>query len=724
MSDDQTAGGDRPAEGIPSGESAPAGEGGSSADKDEPTGASASPGPKDGDNTAQQQTTTEGEKSLNYESHASEIRIDFAAGGTYRDVAGVINNHYYTSGAWRGTSAGRVSVTKLERVFAFYVEAPSDQGLRKALRAHHVAILRGAAGTGRGESALIALDELTGRAREISRVITLNEAGGLEAVLGQLQPECGHILDTSETAWADTIGEVQINQAREALGDHGFLIIVADSDNIQPISGHVIEHAHPDLEQVAVFHLAVRLAGEESSSPRALADSREQARAVIAEAGAYAPTRQWYEEITGSAITSPSEAVVFAEAIWDWHVRRTGEPTAVPRVEEFRFRRYYEQARTQLRHRGGMSSPVSQAYMISAAVLDGLALNEVAEGATELSRRFAQVESSSQEIFVQPLARWIRPAEIKVLGTGNGVVVRMPSRGLARSIVEAAWREYDRVRVPMLDWLLALCEEHPDERVRARAVQTLAYIAADDYKVIKKRVLEKWAESRLPERHVTASWLLEAMVRDGASSASVLKLLRSWSRGSDYRKKAIALRAYGTSIAQEAPRDAIAAVRFSADMHQFSYLPELALREMYRLGMVAEVMAELVSWPRGLPVARRRAGRALVRIAYIRGDPQDSPRGSYHLLWLLSHNPDHVGASLTQIAWLWQLACLDEQSAKDAWRVLCDWAASCAGDPGMSRTFITLADEFEKTAQDAALRDRIGIYRRWWGRHLTGEIRK
>jgi hypothetical protein len=719
MTDGQAVGGDQSSEEIPAGESAHSVEDGSPAEKGKSAGSDAQ---ADG-NTTEQQTTTAREEALNYESHASEIRIDFATGGTYRDVAGVINNHYYTSGTLRGTSVGRVRVTKLEQVLAAHVETPSDEGLRSRLQAQHVVILLGAAGTGRGESALVALDELTGQSREVSRVVMLDAAGGLRAALGQFQPEHGHVLDASEAAWADTISEAQINQAREVLGDHGFLVIVADSDNMQ-IPGHVVEHAHPDLEQVAAFQLAVRLVGGESPDPRTLADARGRAHAIIAEARADAGTRQWHEEITGPTIVSPSEAVMFADAIWDWHGSKTGDSSAIPRVEKFRFRRYYDEARTQLRHRGGMSSPVSQAYMISAAVLDGLALNEVVEGATELSRRFAQVESSNREIFVQPLARWIRPAEIEVLGIGKGTVVRMPSRGLARSIVEAAWREYDCVRAPMLDWLLALCEEHPDELVRVRAVQTLAYIATDDYKVIEKKVLERWAESRSPERHVTASWLLEAIVRDGASSKSVLRLLRNWSRESDYKKRAIALRAYGTSIAQEASGDAIAAVRFSADMNQFSYLPELALREMYRLGMVTEVMAELTSWPRSLPAARRRASRALVRIAYIRGNLQDGSEGSYHLLWLLSHDPDQVGASLTQITRLWQSACLDEQSAKDAWRVLCDWASSCAGDAEMSRTFITLADEFEKTAQDAKLRSRIGMYRRWWDRHLTEETRK
>lgn len=721
MSDDQTPGEKPPAKGIPIDGSPPADESGSPADKVKPVGADT----QSYGSTSENRTTTKQEEALNYESHASEIRIDFPAGGSFRDVAGVVNHHYYAPGARRETSAGRVRIAELERVLAVHVDTPSDHRLRDALQEHHVAILLGTAGTGRGESALAALDELTGRPRKSSRVIMLDAAAGPRAALGPFQPECGYVLDASETAWAETIGDVQINQARDALGDRGFLIIVADSDNMQSISGPVVSHAHPDLQEVAVFHLAARLAGEGSTGLSMLIDAREQARILIAEADMDVRTREWHEEITGPAIASPSEAVLFAEAIWEWRDRSKGNSTASPRVEEFRFRRYYEQARTLLRHRGGMASPVSQAYMISAAVLDGLALNEVVESATELSARFAKVESLRQEIFVQPLARWIRPAEIEALGTGRGTVVRMPSRGLARSVVEAAWREYDRVRAPMLEWLLALCEEHPDERVRVRAVQTLACIAADDYKVIEKRVLEIWAESRSPEHHVAAAWLLEAIVRDGASSANVLRLLRGWSRESDYRKRAIALRAYGTSIAQAAPRDAIAAVHFSADMDPFSYLPELALREMYRLGMVTEVMTELASWPRGLPTARRRAGRALVRVAYVQGDAQDGGSGgSYHLLQLLSQDPDRVGASLTQIAWLWQLACLDEQSAKDAWRVLCDWAASCAGDSQMRRTFIMLANEFEKTAKDAGLRDRIGVYRRWWDRHLTEEIRK
>jgi hypothetical protein len=252
-------------------------------------------------------------------------------------------------------------------------------------------------------------------------------------------------------------------------------------------------------------------------------------------------------------------------------------------------------------------------------------------------------------------------------------------------------------------------------------VQALARIAADDYDLIRKKVLDRWAESRSAESHVAAAWLLEAIVQDGSSTQKVLKLLRDWSRQPGYGERRIALRAYGTSIARRAPRDAIAGVRLSANMTMFSVLPELALREMYWFGLTAEVMAELATWPRGHPAARQRAGRALVRIAYIRGNGEDCPEEKYDLLWRLAHAPGQAGASLSQIARVWQVACLDDKSKKDAWRVLCDWAESRADDPRMSATFTELAAEMEKTAHDLLLRERIGRYRQWWDRNLVRE---
>ena len=84
---------------------------------------------------------------------------------------------------------------------------------------------------------------------------------------------------------------------------------------------------------------------------------------------------------------------------------------------DFRGRRRYQQAADLLRRRGdGTDSPLRQSYAIAAAVLDGLAVSEVIEGAGRLSALLAEVEHPGapghREIFAQPLARWLRHVEL------------------------------------------------------------------------------------------------------------------------------------------------------------------------------------------------------------------------------------------------------------------------------------------------------------------------
>jgi len=561
----------------------------------------------------------------------------------------------------------------------------------------------------------------------------IDGASGLAGALDQVEAGCGHLLDGSETAWAETITKAQFNRAREALGESGFLVILVGADSAA-LAGPVVDHVVPQLDRVAAFHLAARLIGDDQASRERLLEGRAQARAIIDEAcKADDATSSWLKELTSTITAGPAEAVLFSAAIWDWRRRKSANPASVPRVTEFRSQHRYEQAAGLLRRHDSTDSPLRQAYALSAAVLDGLALNEVIDGAARLSALLAEVEHPGEpgqrEIFAQPLARWLRHVEMAASdsepGDRGGIVVKMPSRELARTVIELSWREYDAARVPMLSWLKILCAQHRDDRVRIRAVQALAFIAAHDFALIKERVLDEWSsrDSR-PVEQLAASWLLEAMVLDGTSADKVQDLLRRWSRSPDHNKRGVAVRAYGTAIAPKASEDAIQGVRISAALPGLGALPELALSEMYWLRLTREVTAELMLWMHGFPAMRERAGRVLVRISQTRRITTGEPDGPFDLLWLLTHAPDEVGASLTQLAELWLVACSHVSSRSYAWRMLGRWAQSCREYPDLSRTFARLTDEFEKAADDGDLRDRLRVYRRWWNSYLDEETQK
>ena len=266
---------------------------------------------------------------------------------------------------------------------------------------------------------------------------------------------------------------------------------------------------------------------------------------------------------------------------------------------------------------------------------------------------------------------------------------------------------------------MSLCEGHPNDQVRVRASQALAVIARHDYALIKERVLEPWSTSFRPIEHQAAAWLLEAMVLGDTVAEKVQDLLRRWSRSGDRRKRALAVRAYGTAVALSEPVDAIRACGSPPSTRGWARCPSSRMCEMYRLGLTREVMTELLLWMRGFPAMRERSGRVLVRVSRVRTGRRLA--GPYDLLWRLAHAPDEVGIDMPAVAALWHMACRDESSRSAAWQMLGRWAQSCRDEPALRGAFTMLADEFEKAADTDELRVRLGVYRRRWAAYLDEE---
>lgn len=722
------------------------------------------------------------DESPEYDRRASRIRLDVARGAQFRDAVAGNANYYknsgagsqqnsqgpqyntftYYYGAGQGRRApGRVSVRELSHAAIVHVTSQSDRALRERLEHERVVFCVGAPGTGRTHSAIAALDHSTGYRRETSPVVVLDAARGFEKLASELEDGCGHLLDGSAAPWVEGLSEAQASQFRDALKNTGFLVILVGPENRgAPLAAAAVEHERPDLDRVAAYHLAARFLSEQTPPDKErLMRARKQARTVIDEAcQADDDTRDWHANFTGSITASPAEAAHFADMIWEWVGIRPERPHSARYREQY----CYRQAAGLIRD--AADSPLRQSYALSAAVLDGLALNEVIDGARKLAARLGEVEGRAREqrkVFAQPFYRWLRHVNQIVPDhdeandddrSAGTVLVQMPSRELARTVVELAWREYDDAREPVLGWLKDLCERHHNVWVRIRAVQALAYIAAHDYGLIRQRVLNEWSakDSRRVE-HLVAAWLLEAMVLDGTSPDDVADLVRRWSRSPEPAKREVAVFAYGTVIAFKATQDATMGIRLSAALGDLGDLPDRMLCEMYALRLQGEVARdlglaadgsaelsltrqateELAAWRQGYPATRLRAGRTLVRIAQVRRPGAGDADGPYDLLWLMAHDPNRVGASLRQLAELWLLACAPQSAGSAAWETLGDWARSCHEYPDLTDTFMALADEFEKAAANNKPRtrtnelgERLRVYRERWRKYINEGKRK
>ena len=687
------------------------------------------------------------------ESQWSWVRSDFPTRGGpvfdlrgpgtgIRDIAGHDINNFSTYVNWGETRArGPIGAVHLARAAQVHVRTGSDARLAQACREDQLVFLRGRSESGRRSSAIVVLDGLTGRERSESRVTVLEAAAGLGGLAGRLVKGHGHLVDASTADWIEVVSEAQIAETQEALGPGGYLIVLIDASTNGSLPSTVVDHQAPDLDQVINSHLAAKVTVSRDrlaiNRSQVTEEDRAAARGLVQAAVAIsADAAEWRGEIIGQPSGSsavPADAVHFAEAIWAWRAQHADDPRAVPEIRAYRELRLSQRARSLLQRGNRDDSPLRQAYVISAAVLDGLAVSEVADGARQLAVLLQEVEhpgeTEGRRIFAEPLARWLSHVAMTALmaepdkrGTGNGIAhVKMPSRHLARAVIEVAWRDYDAARLPMLGWLAHLCGGHPDERVRIRAAQALAVIAGHDYPQIRDRVLLPWSESGKPVEHQAAAWLLEAATLDGTVADQVKTLLWRWSHSGDRGKRAIAVRAYGTAASQSAQDQAIRGVRFSAADVTFGSLPELALREMYVLGLREKVLQELTFWTRAFLPMRERVGRVLVRLSRVRRPGDDGTPPSFDLLWRMAHEPDKAGIDLATLAVLWKHACLQPGSRGAAWQMLGLWAQSCRDQPVLRTTFNQLISEFEQVADQAELRARLRVYRRRWSTYLGQE---
>jgi hypothetical protein len=649
------------------------------------------------------------------------------------DIAGRdIYNYYGFAAEGQEQARGPVSVSVLAQIARVHVPTDTDATLRARYDSDRVVILRGRLESGRRSSAVTVLDALTGADREQSLVNVVEAASGLGGLAGRLVEGHGHLLDASTGDWLEKISEAQLGEISAALEEkRAYLIVLAVVGASPPPHVTLVDHEPPDPARVIRSHLAADLApGAEVTQADFTA-----AEALLRDAlDASAEARQWEQELTTRSpqgtVAAPAEAAHLAMAIAEWAGQRdTGGPSA-PRIGHYRNLRLYGQARALLSRGDRSDSPLRQAYVIATAALDGMPVSEVADQARQLAVLLDKAEGGARKrrVFAETLTHWLGHADMAAAVTeadrpGMDVaVVRLPSRKLARTIIEVVWSDYDAAREPVRNWLAQICEEHQDARVRVRAAQALAFIAIRDYPYVKSKVLDPWSESDRVIEHQAAAWLLEAAVTGDVPGerlkARVEELLRRWSRTADWRKRAIAVRGYGTKIGTGVPEAARSGIRISAADPYFGTLPELALSELYADGQHQMVMRELDLWSNAFPVIRERVGRALVRISWVR--LADQP-GCYDLLWRMAHRPASADIELKALGRLWKIACEQEGSSGAAWKMLGLWAKSSRRDPAQRDTFIQLADIFEKAVDRPGLGERFSVHRRQWNHDLGKE---
>jgi len=601
---------------------------------------------------------------------------------------------------------GPVAPGDLVELRAAYHATEHDGRLRADLASGRLIILRGERDSGRHATALVALDEVTGRERESGLVKILpapDEPDGLAELLDAgIEKGHGHLVDLTGRPTLTRDEEAAVARLLHRLAEaEAYLIVLTDERTpSKTLRAHFRKHLVPDLRQV----IRARLAASTHEMPEV------DVGRLLGEAERYADVAEWL-----TVMRTPEEAVELADVIRKWADRRSTNADAVPEAQSRRYERLKLRAQRQLGGIERVDTPLHQAFSLAAGVFNGASLGLIVEVAEDLTDRLRAVEhpgttAGGRPVFTDPLAGRLTYAEVRFgaeTQDSPATTVELHDPALAGVLLDVVWNQYDAARRCVVEWLAGLCGSgHPVKQ--ARGALAIGRLAAFDYPQIYRDVLEPWSKQDRKGLHQAAAWVLETLYLDGRHRHRVYELLRVWTRGRRWQQRAIAVRAYGTRIGEDHPGEALrdigdAALLDVAGSHSYRRFVDNALIELYDRDLRGQVLATLYRW-RQLPLLRYRAATTFVRLCE-RLERHRRPE----LLAALAESPP---LTVEELGELWRCTLTSPRTGPRAWAVLRVWLNCAYHDPGNLRpAFDPLLMEITR---DQALRTRLDKRRRFW----------
>lgn len=632
------------------------------------------------------------------------------AGGTVGfgdgDTAGTIN-HYYGGTPQSKPVDGPVPQEELDRRRDFYVQTDDHAELLEKLHVKGVAVLRGAPGSGRYTTALLAAQE-----SKDADVVVLDPEAGLKRLVNEegFQPGHGHVVEGDGMPWAATLRAQLLNRLRtqETYRRSPLVIVVDDQVPVDGLSGFVVEHGFPyDLRlRVLERHLTVLLP-EQPEACRKLLD-HEIVR----------------EELGGR--TSMTAIAFLAEQLA--RGERNGEDTDQI-VQGLR-------ARLRARAEGLLGRPDrpgesgarrsglslwSHAFLLACVVLDGMPLSRVSRESHRLAELLHGVRSPSSvpemPLFEESLKDWLNRSDVQFTDRdGNPTAARHPEcrvrfgqSGLGEAVLEVLWHEHSGARRPLLDWLDGLVTQG-DEDTRVAAAQTAGLLATFDWAYVLEELFVPWATDRTAEyarrRSFAAAWALERAISDPALVPRVQALLREWCRRPDFSGCAEA--AYGTRIGAAFPVEALDNLEAIASRARGRSV-RIAVQEIYAAGSRSKVVERLAGWSETSSYwLIRDAAMCLERLSRFTG-----PLAITGFLVEQDAEPREHLLRLTR-----NVLFSHQQGVRQrGWNTLRLWVDRAGDEPELVDAlaeFITELPSHRHGGQDDGLRERFLFYLRLW----------
>lgn len=509
------------------------------------------------------------------------------------DAAGTMHK-YYVSPSEAGPVDAQISAIELDRQRELYVAACSHPELRRRLTQKGVAVLRGAPGSGRSFTAVLAAQEAMD-----AEVIHLDAEAGLKRLVsnqdgerGDLRPGFGHVIEGDGSPWASMLrAQLLSRMSAETYRRSPLVVIVDDQVSVDGLDEYVVEHRSTDdlRFQVLARHLTVLL------------EDRPEERRKLVEHEALR------DELRGR--TSMAEIAGLARQLAR-SVRDGQDTDQIVQGLKARLRSRAERLlRPPEQSGGGTKHEVSlwsRAFLLACVVLDGKPLSRVSRESHRLAELLHGVRSPSSvpemPLFQESLADWLNQSDVKFTDReGNPVaarhsecLVKISQSGLGESVLEVLWHDHSGARRPLLEWLDGLVISG-EEDIRVSAAQTVGLLATFDWTYVQEAQLARWATDRSEHavrRRYGAAWALERAAYDAVLDARVRRLLRNWSQRRPYQ--ACAEAAYGTEIGARFPDEALNNLEKIARL-SFKSVKD-AVQEIYAAGSRPQVLRRLADW--------------------------------------------------------------------------------------------------------------------------------
>ncbi|MEU4720725.1 hypothetical protein AB0G06_13930 [Nonomuraea dietziae] len=465
------------------------------------------------------------------------------------------------------------------------VPTQSQVETRKLLNGERVVLLGGAAETGKATTALAALLDWGGGA---SWIIP-HGASTPNPRDWKMEAGQGYLLDLVDTP--DCVDKVTTTLKRVGVNADSRVIVLVP-EHTRSFVAPVIDHDPPPNGRVFAKHLSAHASGVR-----------------------LAPGDQQLLDEELRAYSAPWQVVELARQVAA--TMQSGTPIDV--MLDRRFHRMRAKVSNDLDQRRPI---LGRCFMTSIAVLHGLPEAEVSGAALTLAERLDEKwrrDKSPRPVQLwEGLPLWLSyvDAEATPAGPGGGRTIKLRRPKLAAVMLRVIWEDQPTIRASLIDWLLWLGDEG-SWHTRIKVGHAVGKLATFDFDTVDERFLQVWSRSHRARDHQLAALALEGAAEDPSLTRRVHLHLHSMIGGRD-AEKAIAIRAYASSVGLSAPDQALAAFRKLVLTRGGKFHRDVAqsIAYLHRADTAHAVLNHLANWVSdGGPAGRRSAALAFVRLA-------------------------------------------------------------------------------------------------------------